>query len=245
MRQRADRLLVARGLAESRSRAQALIAAGLVLCNGRPLAKPSQELEDTVQFTVTGRDHPWVSRGGVKLEAGLEVFGINPTGLVCLDLGASTGGFVDVLLSRGAAKVYAIDVGRGQLAERLREDPRVISLEQTDARDLTLSQLSEPVGLISADLSFISLTLALPAALELAAPGAELIALVKPQFEAGRGAVGKGGILRDSAVREAAIVKVRDWLDSQLHWTVKGVIDSPIAGGDGNLEALIRAVKAT
>ena len=232
-------------MAESRSRAQALIAAGLVLCNGRPLAKPSQELEDTVQLAVTGRDHPWVSRGGVKLEAGLEAFGMNPTGLVCLDLGASTGGFVDVLLSRGAAKVYAVDVGRGQLAERLCEDPRVISLEQTDARDLTLSQLSEPVGLISADVSFISLTLALPAALELAAPGAELIALVKPQFEAGRGAVGKGGILRDSAVREAAVVKVRDWLDGQLHWTVRGVIDSPIAGGDGNLEALIRAVKAT
>ncbi|WP_375592723.1 TlyA family RNA methyltransferase [Algihabitans albus] len=244
MRQRADRLLVARGLAESRNRAQALIAAGLVLCNGRPLGKPSQELEETAELTVTGRDHPWVSRGGVKLEAGLEAFGLNPAGSVCLDLGASTGGFVDVLLSRGAARVYAVDVGRGQLAGRLRDDPRVCSLERTDARELTQSHLPEPPGLISADLSFISLTLALPAALALAAPDAELIALVKPQFEAGRGAVGKGGILRDSTVRKAAIARVRDWLGSQPDWTVKGAIDSPIAGGDGNLEALIWGAKA-
>ena len=241
MRQRADRLLVARGLAESRNRAQALIAAGLVLCNGRPLGKPSQELEETAELTVTGRDHPWVSRGGVKLEAGLEAFGLNPAGSVCLDLGASTGGFVDVLLSRGAARVYAVDVGRGQLAARLRADPRVVSLEQTDARDLTPSHLPEPPRLISADLSFISLTRALPAALDLAMPGAELVVLVKPQFEAGRGAVGKGGVLRDSTVRKAAVAKVHDWLDSQPGWTVKGMIDSPIAGGDGNLEALIWA----
>ena len=241
MKQRADRLLVARGLAESRTRAQALIAAGLVLCDGRPLVKASQDLEEKAELIVTGRDHPWVSRGGVKLAAALDAFGLNPSDRVCLDLGASTGGFVDVLLSRGAAKVYAVDVGRGQLAAGLSADPRVVSLEQTDARSLTGSLVIEPIELLSADLSFISLTLALPAALDLVAPGGRLIALVKPQFEAGPAAVGKGGILRDPAVRLAAVAKVRNWLDAQVGWTVEDVIDSPIAGGDGNREALLSA----
>ena len=241
MKQRADRLLVARGLAESRTRAQALIAAGLVLCDGRPLVKASQDLEETADLVVTGRDHPWVSRGGLKLAAALDAFSLDPSGQVCLDLGASTGGFVDVLLSRGAVKVYAVDVGRGQLAPSLSTDPRVVSLEQTDARSLTPSLIAEPIGLLSADLSFISLMLALPAALKLVAPGGRLVALVKPQFEAGPAAVGKGGILRDPAARLAAVAKVRDWLDARQGWIVDDVVDSPITGGDGNREALLSA----
>ncbi|WP_119166519.1 TlyA family RNA methyltransferase [Algihabitans albus] len=244
MKQRADRLLVTRGLVESRTRAQALIAAGLVLCDGRPLVKASQGLEETADLIVTGRDHPWVSRGGVKLAAALDVFDLDPAGLVCLDLGASTGGFVDVLLSRAAAKVYAVDVGRGQLSPRLSADPRVVSLERTDARALTRALIPEPIDLLSADLSFISLTLGLPAALPLVAPGGRLAALVKPQFEAGPAAIGKGGILRDPTVRSAAVVKVRDWLAAQADWTVEQLVDSPISGSDGNRESLLSARKS-
>ncbi len=241
---RADRALVARGLVESRTRAQALIAAGLVRCDGRPVAKPSEEIAAAAELSVTGRDHPWVSRGGVKLAAALDAFGLEPAGRICLDLGASTGGFVDVLLGRGAARVYAVDVGQGQLAARLRADPRVVSLEKTDARALSPALVPEPLDLLSADLSFISLPRALPAALSLVAPGGRLVALVKPQFEAGRAAVGKGGIVRDEAARRAAVAKVRDWLAAQPGWTVAGLIDSPIAGGDGNREALLCARKA-
>lgn len=243
MKRRADRLLVDRGLAESRTRAQALIAAGLVLCAGHPVRKPSEELAEDAALEVTGRDHPWVSRGGVKLAAALEAFAVDPRGCVCLDLGASTGGFVEVLLSRGAAKVYAVDVGCGQLHPRLASDPRVVSLERTDARDLTAALVPEPVDLLSADLSFVSLARALPAALALVRPGGRLVALVKPQFEVGPGKVGKGGILRDAAARQAAVEGVRDWLAAQPGWTVEGLTDSPIAGGDGNREALVCARK--
>ncbi len=241
MKRRADRLLVDRGLAESRTRAQALIAAGLVLCAGRPVSKPSEELDETAELAVTGRDHPWVSRGGVKLAAALEAFALDPRDCICLDLGASTGGFVEVLLSRGAAKVYAVDVGRGQLHPRLAGDPRVVSLERTDARELTTALVPEPVDLLSADLSFISLARALPAALALVRPGGRLVALVKPQFEVGPGKVCKGGIVRDAAARKAAIAGVRDWLAAQPGWTVEGLAESPIAGSDGNREALICA----
>jgi 23S rRNA (cytidine1920-2'-O)/16S rRNA (cytidine1409-2'-O)-methyltransferase len=240
---RADRLLVARGLAESRTRAQALIAAGLVLAEGRPVAKPSEELADDVALAVTGRDHPWVSRGGLKLAAALEAFAVDPAGCVCLDLGASTGGFVDVLLRGGAARVYAVDVGHGQLAPHLAADPRVLSLEKTDARALTPALIPEPVDLLSADLGFVSLTVALPAALDLVKPGGRLVALVKPQFEAGRAHVGKGGIVRDPQARAAAVERVRDWLDAQPGWAVEGVVDSPVAGGDGNRESLLAARK--
>jgi 23S rRNA (cytidine1920-2'-O)/16S rRNA (cytidine1409-2'-O)-methyltransferase len=241
---RADRLLVARGLAESRTRAQALIAAGLVLAGRRPVAKPSEELPDDADLQVTGRDHPWVSRGGLKLAAALDAFGIDTSGAVCLDLGTSTGGFAEVLLSRGAAKVFAVDVGTGQLHPKLAGDPRVVSLEKTDARALTRDLVPDPVDLLSADLSFVSLTIALPAALELVRPGGRLVALVKPQFEAGRAHVGKGGIVRDPAARAGAVAKVRDWLSAGPGWRVEGTTDSPICGGDGNRETLLSARKA-
>jgi 23S rRNA (cytidine1920-2'-O)/16S rRNA (cytidine1409-2'-O)-methyltransferase len=240
---RADRLLVSRGLAESRTRAQALIAAGLVLHAGRAIAKSSEELPPDAELRVTGRDHPWVSRGGVKLAAALEAFALEPRGCVCLDLGASTGGFVEVLLSRGAAKVYAVDVGRGQLHPSLAGDPRVVSLEKTDARDLDAGLVPEPVDLLSADLSFISLRRALPAALALVRPGGRLVALVKPQFEVGPERIGKGGIVRDEMARQAGIAAVRDWLAERPGWTVEGLTDSPLAGGDGNREALLCARK--
>ena len=238
---RADRALVDRGLAESRTRARALIEAGLVLLEGRPVEKASQLVPPGAELRVTGRDHPWVSRGGVKLVAALDAFGVDPAGLTCLDLGASTGGFTEVLLDRGAARVYAVDVGYGQLAPPLRADPRVVNLERTHARDLDRRRIPEAIDLIVADVSFISLTKALPAALELAAPRGLLIALVKPQFELAPGRLGKGGIVRDPAAREDAIAGVGDWMSRQPGWQVKGLVDSPIQGSDGNLEALMLA----
>ncbi len=173
------------------------------LLGTRRIDKPGQRLADDSEITVKGRDHPWVSRGGLKLAHGLDHFSVDPAGLVCLDLGASTGGFTDVLLARGAARVYAVDVGHGQLAWRLRQDPRVVVLERTNARDLGPAEVPEPVGLIVCDVSFIGLATALPAALALAAGDAALVALIKPQFEAGRAQVGKGGVVRDPAVHLA------------------------------------------
>ncbi len=183
----------------------------------------------------------YVSRGGLKLEAALDAFGFDPKGRVALDVGASTGGFTDVLIARGAAKVYAVDVGRGQLHAKLRVNPRVVALEGTDARALDRPVIREEVTAIVADVSFISLTLALPAALRLAAPGAWLVALVKPQFEAGREAVGKGGIVRSEADRQKAVAKVRTFIEGEAGWTVVGEIASPIRGGSGNEEFLIGA----
>ncbi len=242
-RMRADQLLVERGLAESRSKAQALIMAGVVYAGTRRVAKPGEALPAESELSVKGRDHPWVSRGGLKLEKGLAEFGIDPTGLVCLDIGASTGGFTDVLLHHGAARVYAVDVGHGQLAWTLRQDERVVVLERTNARSLTADQVPEPVGLIVCDASFISLTKVLPAGMALAAPGARLVALIKPQFEVGRGQVGKGGVVRDPSQRAKVCNRIRDWLAAQAGWAVLGLTESPITGPEGNVEFLIAAVR--
>ena len=240
-RQRADQIMVDRGLAESRTRAQALILAGLVRLGDRRVDKPGTLLATDAPLNVKGSDHPWVSRGGVKLAHGLDVFGFDPAGRIGLDIGASTGGFTDVLLSRNAAKIYAVDVGHGQLAWKLRNDPRVAVLERTNARHLDRKQVSEPVSLIVTDVSFISLLLVLAPALALAAPGAWLVALIKPQFEVGKGQVGKGGVVRDPALRTQACDKVRDWLATQPGWTVLGLVESPIRGPEGNVEYLIGA----
>ena len=240
---RVDQLLVERGLAESRSRAQALILAGVVFSGDRRVAKAGDLLAGDAPLAIRGRDHPWVSRGGLKLVRALDQFAIDPASGVCLDVGASTGGFTDVLLSRGATRVYAVDVGNNQLAWKLRQDTRVVVLERTNARTLNREQIPEPIDLVVADVSFISLTLVLPAALALTAPGARLVALIKPQFEAGRDQVGKGGIVRDSAVRQQVCERIVAWLAAQPGWQVLGLTESPIAGAAGNLEFLIAARK--
>jgi len=241
---RLDALLVARGLAESRARAQALVMAGLVYSGDKRLDKPGQAMAVDAALEVRGRDHPWVSRGGVKLAHALDAFGIDPSGRVCLDIGASTGGFTDVLQARGARRVFAVDVGRGQLAWKLRNDPRVVAREGVNARTLTAAEVPEAPEIVTCDASFIGLETVLPAALALAAPGCVLIALIKPQFEAGRGQVGKGGIVRDPAVHETVCARIRDWLGAQPGWTVLGLAESPIVGADGNREFLIAARKA-
>ncbi len=231
------------GLAPSRARAADLIRRGYVTVAGETTTKPGALVTDEAAIVVAAGVADHVSRGAVKLEAGLRAFRLDPEGCVALDIGASTGGFTEVLLGEGAAKVYAVDVGRGQLHESLRGDPRVISLEATDARVLDAALIPEPVAAIVADVSFISLSQALPAALKRAAPDAWLVALVKPQFEAGREAVGKGGIVRKAADRERAVLRVRDFLEAE-GWTVLGVIPSPIEGGSGNTEFLIGARNA-
>jgi 23S rRNA (cytidine1920-2'-O)/16S rRNA (cytidine1409-2'-O)-methyltransferase len=190
---------------------------------------------------VRGKDHPWVSRGGVKLDHALNYFGIDPSGLICLDVGASTGGFTDVLLARGAAKVYAVDVGHGQLAWKLRQDARVVVLERTNARHLTRAEIPEPIELIVCDASFIGLETVLPASLGLAAPGGCLIALIKPQFEVGPGRIGKGGVVRDPALHAEVCERIQAWLERQPGWRVLGITESPITGPEGNIEFLIAA----
>jgi 23S rRNA (cytidine1920-2'-O)/16S rRNA (cytidine1409-2'-O)-methyltransferase len=235
-------LLVTRGLAESRSRAQALIMAGAVFSGERKLAKAGDMLAEDAPLEVRGKDHPWVSRGGIKLEHGLEHFGFDVTGAVALDVGSSTGGFTDVLLSRGAAKVYAVDVGTNQLAWKLRQDPRVVVHEQTNARTLDSSIIPEPVDVVVCDASFIGLAKVLEAPLKLARPGATLVALIKPQFEAGRDEIGKGGVVRDPAVHERVCTSAKDWVATQ-GWSVLGVTESPITGPEGNVEFLLGAVK--
>jgi 23S rRNA (cytidine1920-2'-O)/16S rRNA (cytidine1409-2'-O)-methyltransferase len=242
-RQRADQLLVSRGLAESRTRAQALIMAGAVFSGQRKLAKAGEMLAGDAPLEVRGKDHPWVSRGGIKLEHGLEHFGFDVAGAVALDVGSSTGGFTDVLLSRGAAKVYAVDVGTNQLAWKLRQDPRVIVHERTNARHLDSSMIPEPVDIVVCDASFISLAKVLEAPLKLAKPGAKLVALIKPQFEAGRAEVGKGGVVRDPAVHQRVCDEATAWVEAQ-GWTVLGVTPSPITGPEGNIEFLLGATKA-
>ena len=239
-RQRADRLLVERGLFPSRTKAQAAIAAGLVTANAAPVRKASEEIAVDAALSATPA-HPYVSRGGVKLAAALDHFKFDPQGRICLDVGASTGGFTQVLLERGAKRVYAVDVGHGQLHESLRGRPEIVSLEQTDIRTLSAAQLNEPPDLVTADVSFISLKLALPPALALAKPPAQLIALIKPQFEAGR-AQAKKGIVRDPAVHAAVCDDISAFVAS-LGWRVLGIIPSPIAGGDGNAEFLLGAAK--
>jgi len=238
---RADLLLVERGFFESRARAQEAIAAGLVKADGDVVRKPSQGLPDTARIEAAA-PHPYVSRGGVKLAAALDAFSVDPAGLAVLDVGASTGGFTDVLLRRGALRVHAVDSGHGQLHPALANDPRVVMLEGTDARRLDGGLVPQAPDLVVADVSFISLTLALPAALALARPGARLVALIKPQFEVGRAHVGKGGIVRDPSARDAACRRVTDWLAAS-GWAIEGLIPSPITGGDGNVEFLVCAMK--
>ncbi|MFD1611833.1 TlyA family RNA methyltransferase [Sphingomonas tabacisoli] len=239
-KQRADQLLVDRALAESRTRAQALILAGLVFSNGRRIDKPGQTLPDDAPLDVRGRDHPWVSRGGVKLAHGLDHFGWDVTGAVAIDVGSSTGGFTDVLLTRGAARVYAVDSGTNQLAWKLRQDARVVVLEQLSARLLTPEHIPEPVDLIVCDASFISLAKVLDVPLSFAKPRARLMALIKPQFEAGRDEVGKGGVVRDPAIHARVCDEVRSWIQGQ-GWRVAGIAQSPITGPEGNIEFLIAA----
>ena len=236
---RLDQLLVERGLAESRAKAQALVMAGLVYAGTRRLEKPGHKVAADTPLEVRGRDHPWVSRGGLKLDHGLTRFGIEAAGRTCLDIGASTGGFTDVLLSRGAARVYAVDVGSGQLAWKLRQDHRVVVLEKTNARHLTAAEIPRPVDLITCDASFIGLQVVLPAALALAAPGAHLVALIKPQFEVGKDSVGKGGVVRDPDLHAEVCTRIEDWLAAQTGWTVLGITESPITGPEGNVEFLI------
>ncbi len=239
MKKRADLLLVERGLAESRSRAAALILAGKAFSGERRIDKAGDLLSDDAPLELRGQDHPWASRGGLKLVHALDHFGIDPAGRVCLDIGASTGGFTDVLLARGAARVYAVDVGRGQLAWRLRQDPRVVLLEGCNARHLTRSHVPQAPSLLTCDASFIGLATVLAAPLALAAARAELVALIKPQFEVGRAGVGKGGIVRDPALRRQACERVAEWLGSRPGWRVAGLIESPITGAEGNVEYLI------
>lgn len=237
---RADQMLVTRGLAESKTRAQALIMAGLVFAGTRKVDKPGQALSDDVVLDVRGRDHPWVSRGGIKLAHGIDHFGWNVTGAVAIDVGSSTGGFTDVLLTRGAVRVYAVDSGTNQLAWKLRQDPRVVVHEQTSARILTAAHIPEPVDLIVCDASFIGLSKVLERPMTFAAPAARLMALIKPQFEAGREDVGKGGVVRDPAIREQVCNATVAWL-TESGWTVAGVVESPITGPEGNVEYLVAA----
>jgi len=242
-RRRIDALLVERGLAETRSKAQALIMAGLVWSGERRLDKPGSLVAAETPVEVRGRDHPWVSRGGLKLVRALDHFGIDPAGAIALDVGASTGGFTDVLLARGAARVYAVDVGYGQLAAKLRSDPRVVLLERVNARHLSRAEVPEPVDLVVCDASFIGLEVVLPVPLGLAAASAGLVALIKPQFEVGKGRVGKGGVVRDPALRLEVCDRIVAWLNAQPGWRVEGLIESPILGADGNQEFLVYARK--
>jgi 23S rRNA (cytidine1920-2'-O)/16S rRNA (cytidine1409-2'-O)-methyltransferase len=240
-KRRADQLLVEQGLAESRAKAQALVLAGLVSTAGRRVDKPGEQLAAGAALVLRGRDHPWVSRGGVKLVHALDHFRIEVKGQTALDIGASTGGFTDVLLSRGARQVYAVDVGHGQLAWKLRQDDRVIVHERLNARHLTRSHIPEPVDIITCDASFIGLATVLPAPLGLAAEGGVLVALVKPQFEAGREHVGKGGLVRDAAVQRGVCERAAAWVAAQPGWMAVGIVESPILGPEGNREFLLHA----
>jgi 23S rRNA (cytidine1920-2'-O)/16S rRNA (cytidine1409-2'-O)-methyltransferase len=235
-------MLVSRGLAESRTRAQAMIMAGAVFSGERKLAKAGDMLAEDAPLEVRGKDHPWVSRGGIKLDHGLTHFGFDVTGAVALDVGSSTGGFTDVLLTKGAAKVYAVDVGTNQLAWKLRQDPRVVVHEQTNARSLDASIIPELMDIVVCDASFIGLAKVLEAPLKLARTGAKLIALIKPQFEAGRAEIGKGGVVRDAAIHARVCTEARGWVESQ-GWAVLGVTPSPITGPEGNVEFLLGAEK--
>jgi len=243
MTTRADKFLVERGYAASRAEAQAAIRAGNVWAGGILVGKSSQTIAADAVITYE-KSHPYVSRGALKLVAALDRFGLSPSRSTCIDVGASTGGFTQALLERGAAKVYAVDVGHGQMRGALTSDPRVIMLEGVNARDLGVVHVPEEVDAIVVDVSFISLKLVLPAVLSLARSGAWLVVLVKPQFEVGRENVGKGGIVKNRPVQEKAVREIVDWLGAQRGWTVEGQMDSPVAGGDGNREFLVAARKA-
>ncbi len=239
---RVDQLLVDRGLAESKARAQALIMAGLVFLGDRKVEKPGQQVASNVALDVRGRDHPWVSRGGIKLAHALDHFGWDITGAVAIDVGSSTGGFTDVMLTKGAAHVFAVDSGTNQLAWSLRQDPRVTVMEQTSARILTRDMIDRPIDLVVCDASFISLSKVLEVPLALAEHGARLAALIKPQFEVERHEVGKGGVVRDSGLHDRVCQAVIDWLES-IDWPVLGLTTSPITGPSGNVEFLVAAQK--
>ncbi len=238
---RLDQLLVDHQLVESRTRAQALIMAGQVLVGDVPVTKAGQTVAEDADIRLKGKDHPWVSRGGLKLAKAIEHFTIDVSGQSIIDVGASTGGFTDVLLHHGAAKVYAVDVGHGQLDWKLREDARVVVLEKTNARNLTQEQIPDAIDGVVCDASFISLKTVLPAALALAKDDAWLCALIKPQFEAGREQVGKGGVVRDAAVHQAVCDDIQTWIDGLPGWQVRGVEPSPITGPKGNVEFLLYA----
>ena len=242
-RTRADQLLVDRGLAESRNRAQALIMAGKVFTGERRVTKAGDSLPSNSQIEVRGQDHPWVSRGGLKLEHALAHFALSPAGRVCLDVGASTGGFTDVLLAHGAAKVHAVDVGHGQLAWKLRSDPRVVVHEKTNARYLTREAIPDPIEALVCDASFIGLATLLPAPLALCVSGAWSVALIKPQFEAGPQAVGSKGVVRDPAIHQEVCDRIEAWWSALPGWRVLGITESPIRGPEGNREFLIAALR--
>ncbi len=244
-KRRADQLLLDRGLVDSRARAQAVILAGLVFSGTRRIDKAGQPIAEDAAIELRGQDHPWVSRGGLKLAHGLAAFGFSPAGRICLDVGASTGGFTDVLLANGAAKVHAVDVGHGQLAWKLRSDPRVAVHERTNARHLTAEAIGgDAIGALVCDASFIGLATLLPAPLALCAPGAWAVALIKPQFEAGPAHVGSKGVVRDPAVHQEVCDRMVAWWGGLPGWTVAGVVESPITGPEGNREFLIGAVLA-
>ncbi|WP_446652905.1 TlyA family RNA methyltransferase [Blastomonas sp.] len=239
---RIDQLLVDRGLAESRSRAQALILAGLVFVGERKVAKAGETVASDAAIEVRGRDHPWVSRGGIKLAHALDHFGIDVTGMTAIDVGSSTGGFTDVLLTRGAAHVFAVDSGTNQLAWKLRQDDRVTVHEQTSARILTEAHITRPIDIVVCDASFIALDKVLPVPMSFARPGAWLAALIKPQFEVGKDQIGKGGVVRDPELHRAVCDRVMRWLES-IDWPVTGLTQSPITGPSGNIEFLVAAQK--
>jgi len=240
-KQRLDKLLVSRGLVENRSKAQALIMAGMVYSNSTRLDKPGHQVSEDMILEIRKKAHPWVSRGGVKLAHGLRCFPLSVEGKICIDVGSSTGGFTDVLLHNGAEKVYAIDVGRGQLDWRLRNDRRVVVMEGINARYLTSSEVPDLPSVIVCDTSFIGLKTVLPAALNLAAPRAELVALIKPQFEVGKGRLGKGGVVRDPDLHLEVCNSISRWLSEEMGWNVFGIEQSPIKGPKGNIEFLIFA----
>ncbi len=239
---RIDHLLVERGLAESRTRAQALVMAGTVFVGEAKADKPGQQVAGDAAIEVRGRDHPWVSRGGIKLAHALERFAIDPTGAVAMDIGSSTGGFTDALLQGGAEHVFAVDSGTNQLAWKLREDPRVTVLEQTSARLLTPDLIDRPCDMVVCDASFISLAKVLDVPLKLAAPQCRLVALIKPQFEVEKHEVGKGGVVREPALHQRVCGEVREWLEG-LGWDIEGIVESPITGPKGNIEFLVSAVR--
>ncbi|WP_228244061.1 TlyA family RNA methyltransferase [Porphyrobacter sp. GA68] len=237
---RVDHLLVSRGLAESRTRAQALVMAGLVFAGEQKVLKPGQTVPEDAALEVRGRDHPWVSRGGVKLAHALDHFALDPAGAIAMDIGSSTGGFTDVLLQRGAAHVFAVDSGTNQLAWKLRQDARVTVLEQTSARVLTAQQIDRPCDWVVCDASFIGLAKVLERPLQLAARRCTLVALIKPQFEVGREEVGKGGVVRDPDLHRRVCDDAHAWAE-RLGFVVAGIVESPITGPEGNKEFLIAA----
>ncbi len=242
-KRRLDQMLVDRGLVESRTRAQALVMAGLVFSGETKLSKAGQQMTDDAPLSVRGRDHPWVSRGGIKLAHAIEYFDLDPAGAVAMDIGSSTGGFTDVLLQKGAEHVFAVDSGTNQLAWKLRQDPRVTVLEQTSARILTPQMIDRPCNWVVCDASFISLRKVLDVPLKLAAQQCQLVALIKPQFEVGRDEVGKGGVVRDAALHQRVCDEVRDWVEGE-GWAVQGIVESPITGPEGNVEFLISATRS-